>query len=171
MNMKRRRPFSEALAVAEDLVSLLAPSCERIAIAGSLRRRKPEVGDIELVAIPRARYDLFGEKIGYDDPTQGLDAVFTKRGEKYKQFTWQGMTVDLFLTTPLQWGIILAIRTGPGDFSRKLVTPRLYGGFLPPGFRCEGGWLWREEQRLGTPEEEDVFRLLGLAYIPPEQRA
>lgn len=45
--------LSEALKIAEAVLKELGPHCERIAIAGSVRRRKPEVKDIEIVAIPK----------------------------------------------------------------------------------------------------------------------
>lgn len=51
--MTDRKPLAQARAVADLLVSYLAPACERIEIAGSIRREVPEVKDIELVAIPR----------------------------------------------------------------------------------------------------------------------
>jgi DNA polymerase/3'-5' exonuclease PolX len=49
---KQRYPRYEALAIADELVAMLLPFCDRIAIAGSLRRRKPDVGDIEILYIP-----------------------------------------------------------------------------------------------------------------------
>ena len=48
-----RRPLAEALRLAEDLADELAPYCDRIEVAGSIRRRVPLIGDLELVAIPR----------------------------------------------------------------------------------------------------------------------
>ncbi len=45
--------LDKALEIAERTKKLLAPYCERIEIAGSIRRKKPEVKDIELVAIPK----------------------------------------------------------------------------------------------------------------------
>ncbi len=45
--------LDKALEIAEKTKELLAPYCERIEIAGSIRRKKPEVKDIELVAIPK----------------------------------------------------------------------------------------------------------------------
>ncbi|RYD50171.1 MAG: hypothetical protein EOP83_24365, partial [Verrucomicrobiaceae bacterium] len=50
---KPRFPREAALVVAGELVHLLGPVCERIAIAGSLRRDKPEVGDVEILFVPR----------------------------------------------------------------------------------------------------------------------
>ena len=50
---KEKRPLVVAEAVAMRLSDLLAPSCDRLMIGGSIRRRRPEVGDIELIAIPR----------------------------------------------------------------------------------------------------------------------
>jgi DNA polymerase/3'-5' exonuclease PolX len=44
---------AQALAIAERTRAALAPYCDRIEIAGSIRRRNPSVKDIELVAIPR----------------------------------------------------------------------------------------------------------------------
>ena len=49
---KKRFPRHEALAVADELVAALLPYVDRIVIAGSLRRRKPGVGDIEIMYIP-----------------------------------------------------------------------------------------------------------------------
>ena len=53
--MNSRYPYSQAISIATDLVSALAPSCEpdRCIVAGSLRRRSPTVGDIELLYISR----------------------------------------------------------------------------------------------------------------------
>lgn len=45
--------LAQALAIAEKVKALLAPHCERIEIAGSIRRKKPDVKDIEIVAIPK----------------------------------------------------------------------------------------------------------------------
>ena len=44
--------YEEALKIAEEVKALLAPHCLRIEIAGSIRRKKPEVKDIEIVAYP-----------------------------------------------------------------------------------------------------------------------
>src|SRR5688572_20448259 len=49
---KTKFPHAAALKVAEELQAMIAPACQRIAIAGSLRRLKPEVGDIELLYVP-----------------------------------------------------------------------------------------------------------------------
>lgn len=51
MTPKKRYPRAQAEAVALELKAALAESCERIELAGSLRRGRPEVGDIELLCI------------------------------------------------------------------------------------------------------------------------
>lgn len=50
---KTRFPRALALDVARELVAALKPVCDRLVIAGSLRRRKTEVGDVEVLYIPR----------------------------------------------------------------------------------------------------------------------
>ena len=45
--------LQKAKAIAEELKALLEPVCQRVEIAGSIRRQKPEVGDIELLVIPK----------------------------------------------------------------------------------------------------------------------
>ena len=53
--MKTRIPLNEAHAIAAEIITVLAPHCRRIEIAGSIRRQRPEVGDIEIVGIPEPR--------------------------------------------------------------------------------------------------------------------
>ena len=67
---KPRVPLALAVAIAEEVRALLAPACERLEVAGSIRRRRPDVGDVELVAVPKtapARLDLFGTAVGERD--------------------------------------------------------------------------------------------------------
>jgi DNA polymerase/3'-5' exonuclease PolX len=118
---------------------------------------------------------MFGEPTGgtvsdLDCLVADLGVVFTKNGPKYKQFTWQGMPVDLFVTTPPQWGLIATIRTGPSAFSQRLVTPRRRGGLLPSHLRVKDGWLWQDGQQVPTPEEADFFAALGIDWIDPWER-
>ena len=56
-----KRPHRQMMAVAQNVAAWLHPNCERIEIAGSLRRRKPQSGDIELVAIPSPILNMLGE--------------------------------------------------------------------------------------------------------------
>ena len=53
MNRHKGMTLEFAQEMAEALVELLAPACERIEIAGSIRRKKPNPNDVEVVAAPR----------------------------------------------------------------------------------------------------------------------
>lgn len=157
---------------------------ERVEIAGSIRRQKPEVKDIELVAIPKPLINIFGEAV-FEEPlpitsrlhglSQSGQINLIKNGLRYKQFELleypDRPRVDLFLVIPpAQWGAIFTIRTGSADFSRWLMTPRRKGGCMPDNMRQRDGALWDGEQMLETPTEESYFEALGIPWVPPEQR-
>lgn len=169
----------EAARIAQKWVERIRPYCQRVEIAGSLRRGKPEVKDIEIVAEPKINQavDLFGQPVGQtsqlDVYLSGLTGVrFVKAGPKYKQIALpEGIKLDLFVVTPpAQWGVIMAIRTGPADYSRWLVTQRRYNGPLPSNLRVKDGAVWNGTKIVPTPEESDFFAILGLANDPPELR-
>jgi len=173
--MKRKLYHAEAWNIAKSVIERLAPFCQRIEIAGSLRRLKPEVGDIELVAIPKFETDMFGtisENHMLDSVDWSKYGKPVKGGHKYKQIELEeGLTLDLFIITPpAQWGIQFMIRTGSADFSHRLVTSRKYGGLMPSNYRVEGGAIWSNNHVVETPEEQDVFNLIGVPFIAPELR-
>lgn len=177
--MKTKMPYADALAMANHLVSLLKPGCERIMIAGSLRRQKPEIGDIEIVAMPMLEpvCDLFGmpvegmERSGLDERLASLKTEgYTKNGAKYKQFMWQGISVDLFIASAETWGCVSTIRTGSADFTHWLVTPRRHGGGCPSHLKFSEGRLVTGGAHYPTPEEVDVFAALEQTWIEPAER-
>jgi DNA polymerase/3'-5' exonuclease PolX len=181
---KAKIPLADAERHAADLVGLLESACERIAVAGSIRRRKPEVGDIEIVAIPSMGFDLFGDPSGslLDPRLERLarDGVLEpiRGGNYYKQFAVPaaGCKLDLFLCNRDTWGMIFTVRTGSAQFSHRLVTPRGVmtsdgqPGMLPPRMKVRDARIWEGDRALETPEEEDVFRVVGLGWIEPEGR-
>lgn len=189
---KGRVPLAEAERLAAQVVGLLTPSCERIEIAGSIRRRKPEVGDIEIVCVPKLVesrvFDLFGSRVEgapldrLEETATSLLVAGTFRhrldvngrpafGSRYKRLLYQGVGLDLFsVLPPAQWGVLYTIRTGPAEFSHRLVTSRLQGGWMPAGMRVQDGALWDRGAIVQIPEEADFFTALGLEFVPPEQR-
>jgi len=176
--MKTKMEYVEALELAYRLRADLARFCERVVIAGSLRRRCAQIGDIELVAIPKMEVatDLFGrvtERRALLDEYLARRYEVVKGGEKYKQIRLPGseMVCDLFLQPdPATWGVNLAIRTGSADFARWLVTDRLHGGGKPNHLAIRDARVWDGSVALETPEEEDFFEVLGVRWIEPEER-
>jgi len=182
-----------ARRAAERLVTALEPACARIEVAGSIRRGKPQVGDIELVAIASVveatQLDLFGEVRAVqkrnllDEELERLiemraigrtppDGAWPAWGEHYKKM-WiaaggQVVQVDLFLATPENWGAIYCIRTGPAAFSQALVTHFK----LHTLYRQQDGALVVEAtgEVVPVPEEADYFRLAGVPAIEPAER-
>lgn len=141
---KTRIPLPEAEALAAEVLELLKPACERIEIAGSIRRRVLAPGDIEVCAIPRygvgmGQADLFGSVSTpavnlLDELCRDLllNGTFHGRldkngraaiGSKFKRLIYREFALDLFACLPpTQWGVLFAIRTGPAAFAHAFVT-------------------------------------------------
>jgi hypothetical protein len=190
---KVTRPWAQVNEVAQKVVAAFAPYCERIEVAGSLRRGKAEVGDIEIVAIPRMEERVVRQATLLD-PAQTaphsalwgcLDGWLAEGrichtpskawGDLYRRFLFtsaKGETyqVDVFTCTTENWGNTFLIRTGSGDFSQFMVTPQSKGGALPDGFAHSGGWLYQHGRPVPVREEAEWFALCGLPFVPPAQR-
>jgi DNA polymerase/3'-5' exonuclease PolX len=189
-------PRAHALTIADSLVGMLRPACERIEIAGSLRRQKPEVRDIELVAVARFEerpaddlwaspetHDVLEERVAEllsldvvearlveNHRADGSVDLQTKLGPSFKALVCLGMPVDLFVVRPpATWGCIFALRTGPGDWNTRLVMD-----CKAIGRRVEGGqvqrWAGSSWATVPTPEETDFFAALGQPWIEPAER-
>jgi hypothetical protein len=163
--------IEDARAVAEKIVEGLRPACAQIEIAGSIRRGKLLIKDIEIVARPKPADTLFERMPAedyalFEDKLKGIilgekwlryDEDLDRDGLKYKRLKATvhpvvDIPVDLFIANANNWGNILAIRTGDADFSRLLVTqtsvPVLcsdglkHYGFMPSGFKHSKGYLY-----------------------------
>lgn len=183
-----------AAQAACDLVTLLDPACERIEVAGSIRRKCLEVGDLEIVVVPKT-------KIQGQQTLEGLSRgkrvsmlpkhleflIFEgkllrhptdpKMGERYMKL-WRpipdatsnninGVSIDIFaVLPPAQWGIIFMLRTGAKEFNLWIVEEA-----RKRGIRFSEGQLLQGRVAIPCPEEEDVFRALRMPFIPPMYRS
>ena len=170
--------LKQAQKIAESLIADLEPYCERIEIGGSIRRRKPEVKDIELVVIPKFGDYPTGQMSLEGDPLTSYENLLfehiaanreeyriIKMGVKYAQIHKSGMMIDVFTATPGTWGYIFLLRTGPAEFSKWAVTELKRRGYTP-----KDGAVWHGDLRINSLDEEMVFRLLGIDWIEPEYR-
>ena len=185
--------YTESKAIADSIIAEMRPYCERVEIAGSIRRKKQDgIKDLEIVAIPR--WEII--RVGFfDEDTKPINCLhrnwalrhpgvlWIKPGKKSDEpgeiqsdgKYWRGLIngkckLDLFLTTPEQWGLIFMIRTGPAAFSRRMVTSKREDGLLQDDLRVADGWMMEGESKLQTREEIDVFKLSGIEWIEPELR-
>jgi len=171
---KPQHTAGEALRLALEIMTHLVDDCARIVIAGSLRRGKSLVGDVELVAEPLFRPSPAGEQNRLDLRLQqmlDLGMVSQRRktngdliawgerwtvrqmagqdrpptGSRYKAMLYKGLPVDIFIVLPdRQWGPTLVLRTGPGEANEALVTRR--GQMTRNGVRgiCPTGIHWAD---------------------------
>lgn len=166
--------LAQAEAIAESIREKLQPYCERIEIAGSIRRRKPVVKDIELVAIPKKieiPEGLFDTALivhpEFCRIVNGLEKVKGEPTGKYTQrILPEGIKLDLFMANKDNWGLIYAIRTGSATFSHRVLAR----GWVKMGYKSIEGYLTMDGRRVAVPEETDLFRIVGIPYIDPEHR-
>jgi DNA polymerase/3'-5' exonuclease PolX len=174
-----RVKLTEARPIALQLVERLRPHCERCEIAGSVRRGKPEVGDIEIVCIPRTEprdgcfsFADFGETCRSQDFIRAAYQIGDiVKGHpidgKYIQFAHPaGIQVDLFTAHRDNWGLIYAIRTGSADFSQRVLA----WGWCRAGYHSVAGMLVRDDAKFPVREEADLFALIGIPWVAPGDR-
>lgn len=178
---ERARISSEAARdIVEEFLRLVYDTSPRIETAGSLRRlddmgaMRAGMHDVELVAeagmlFPRLdRLVIEGtiEKSYYIDKNE---RITTRWGPRYRGVHFRGLRLEIFLTTPDDWGYQFWLRTGPADANHHVM------GWLSNkalGFRGGSGWYTfpEGELRLRIPDEDTLFALLGLPYQRPGLR-
>jgi DNA polymerase/3'-5' exonuclease PolX len=147
-----KRPLAHALADAEAFRDLFPAACyERWEFGGSIRRRKPEVSDVEHIVIPRLTLvgtgGLFDEKKianllwARSDDLLAAGCI-TKHiyvsdrgssprwGQRQRGCDFRGMNHEIFSADLDNWGSILACRTGPWERSKELVIGLQRHGYV-----------------------------------------
>jgi DNA polymerase/3'-5' exonuclease PolX len=164
-----------ARALAARFIDLLGDHISQLEIAGSVRRCKPDVKDIEIVAIARDRLlwhlDDLAHK-GQIAKAYYIDKNGKKTyrwGTKYRGIRMAGTdaTIELFMTSRESWGYQFWLRTGPGDANKFVMTKLLRSPFI-----CQDGMVYERASgnQIKIPDEATFFGLLGIEYVEPEKR-
>ncbi|OLD71763.1 MAG: DNA polymerase III [Acidobacteria bacterium 13_1_40CM_2_56_11] len=162
---RRRRGnylLGRAVPLARGLCEYLEGTAERVAYAGSLRRMKEIVHDIDILAASK-------------DPAKTIQAFLTMPvvesvlahgGTKASIRVQDDMQVDLRVVDPQSWGAAMHYFTGS-----KAHNIRMRERAIKQGLKLnEYGLFDASEKRLAGAEEGDIFEKLGLPYIPPVLR-
>ena len=156
--------LQKAKTVAEEVIKRLSPYCQRIEVAGSIRRQKPQVRDIDIVLISSDPWNLEHE-------VNNLARPFTPKlsGDKLKRFNYTGgVQIDLYFADEHTWATLLLIRTGSKENNIRLASLAKKRGWH---LSANGDGLFDEkEQRVAGDTEESIYEALELSYQEPWER-
>lgn len=165
----RRIPLAKARAMAEKIAASLQEVCTRVEIAGSIRRGRPDCGDLDFVVMT-------------DNPVKLRERVMQRC--RIRQWGPQnilavmenGVTLDIFIahpgikelfdTKPSNWGTLLLCRTGSVAHNVYLVETAKRAGMKWNPYHG----LYSGNKLIASETEQDIFTALGLPFVPPEKR-
>jgi len=163
--VRGRTPIGEALATGGALLEEVRklPGVIRAELAGSLRRMAETVGDLDIVV---AAQDSAPVMEGFTS-LAGIDAVLAKGATKSSIIIRGGLQVDLRVVPPEAYAAALHHFTGSKEHHVRLRELAHKRGWSI----SEYGLKEIDSENVVHPEsEEELYRLLGLPYIPPELR-
>ncbi len=169
--------LSDADRYVEPLLEHLrdAPGVERLEVAGSYRRRKETVGDVDVLAIAEEGEPVMEHFTSYRKVDEVVQAGETRGSVRLDS----GVQVDLRIVEADSYGAALVYFTGSKEHNVALrkralgrdLTVSEYGVFELEVEGGEGEESERERgERVAGETEEDVYAAVGLPWIPPEMR-
>lgn len=190
--------YKLAKGIAVNICYLLQPYCDVIKIAGGLRRKKPDVHDIEIIALPKkqtVKTDLFGG--GKEIRSEEFITILKKLGTVLKGKPTgkqiqielpENIMLDLFMPDDFDFYRQYAVRTGSREYTKRYIA----GAWVKKGWcgsdqglrkmsdclakpQADGKTLWQcinpiAEKPPTWENEKDFFQWLGAQWIEPEQR-
>jgi DNA polymerase (family 10) len=166
-----RIPLGEALPVAESVMEALLSgvrdlhgrwiSRERMSCAGSLRRMCETIGDIDILVESDDGSGVAGVFVGLPM----VSRVLAQGETKASVIVEDGLQIDLRVVPEGSYGAALQYFTGSKAHNVRL---REIGRKL--GFKINEYGIFRNGKRIGGRTEEDLYRLIGTPWIPPELR-
>ena len=162
---EKRTPIGAALPLARELVAELEsfPEVERALYCGSLRRFRETIADVDIVAASKQPGPVMERFVGLPAVAEVIGSGETKTSV----LTKKGLQVDLRIVEPDQFGAACQYFTGSKTHNIKLRQIAL-----------DRGWILNEYglsdvetgKVIASRTEEEIYRALGLAFIPPPMR-
>lgn len=153
--------LERAQRIANEVIKRLSPYCKKIEVAGSIRRRKPQVNDIDLVLIPNDLWNLHPElmKLGQ----------LKMSGKKIMRVMIGSTQVDIYVADEATWATLLLIRTGSKENNIRLCSRAKAMGWH---LAASGDGLFNETgERIAGDTEISIYNALGLPYQEPWERS
>jgi DNA polymerase (family 10) len=162
---QERSPLGKVLPIAQDLVDQLrlkAP-LTRIDIAGSLRRWKDTIKDIDILAMSDNPKEVMRVFVHLPHVKEVIMQGPTKSSVVIKE----GLQVDLRVVEKESYGAALAYFTGSKEHNIRLREMAVKRGLTINEY---GIFRVKDNTKLGGEKEEDTYKILDLQYVPPEMR-
>jgi DNA polymerase (family 10) len=158
-----RMKLLEAEAIAEPLADYLrkAPGVKEVTVAGSYRRRKETVGDLDILVTARQASAAVDRFVAYDEVSEVLSKGNTRCSVRLRS----GLQVDLRVVPQVSYGAALHYFTGSKAHN---IAVRTIG--VKKGYKINEYGLFKGSKRIAGRTEQEIYKKIGLTYIPPELR-
>lgn len=150
-------PYAEAIADHLRTVS----GVKQVTLAGSYRRARETIGDVDLLAVASARSTIMDAFVGYDEVTEVLAHGKTKSSVVLRS----GVQVDLRVVPAKSYGAALHYFTG--SKAHNIALRRLG---QQKGFKVNEYGVFRNDKQIAGKTENEEYKALGLSFIEPELR-
>ena len=162
---EQRALLGAALPIAEEIVGEFKPldEVDKISIAGSIRRRRDTIGDIDILIASKNPEKIMNKFIHLSQVKEVLAEGLTKSAI----LTHQDIQVDLRVVTPDSFGAALLYFTGSQAHNVHLREMAVRMGLKINEY---GVFQVKDDKKIAGEEEEGIYKILGLPYIMPELR-
>lgn len=155
-----RVPRAEILQRINRFVKMAKKEKIRFEICGSVRRQEPTIKDIDILALKRdiPTWQKVVKKTAEKIVAQGPDQI---------DFIVDGVSVNIRAVKASEWGAGLLFLTGSSFFSIRLRDQAKKKGMLLNRY---GLWTRDKKVKLAGRTEQEIFKKIGVAFVPPERR-
>jgi DNA polymerase (family 10) len=160
---KERMTLAQAIQVADGFISRLEklPEAKKISPAGSLRRQKETVRDIDILVLSAQPKEIMEAFVSHPD----VKEVTAKGETKASVRTKDDIQLDCRVVEEKSFGAALVYFTGSKNFNIKLRHLA-----IRKDLKVNEYGVFRNEKYVCGKTEEEVFKILGMAYVEPELR-
>mgnify|MGYP000713561241 CR=1 FL=1 len=160
---KERMTLAKALEAARPFLAALEQlaGVEKFAYAGSLRRCRETVRDIDILVVSRDPAGVIGSFVKLEPVADILAKGTTKSAVR----TREGIQVDCRVVEKKSFGAALLYFTGSKNFNIRLRQMA-----IKKGLKINEYGVFKGEKLVAGKSEEEIFRLLGMQYVEPELR-
>jgi len=134
---------------------------EQISIAGSVRRRKETIGDVDILAVSKKPAEVMDFFVKMD----GVEKVWGKGGTKASIRMKEGFDIDLRVVPEKSYGSALQYFTGNKE--HNIITRKIA---IEKGLKLSEYGIFRGKKMIAGKTEAEVYKAIGLPYIEPELR-